>query len=585
MAAMPAETRPTTWMLLVGGGRPLLGLLVVALVVKLVVAAAALAGDPLTTFLTSDARYYVDRALGLMGRIDDPFLSQPYHLPPLYPWVLRLVPTFDEGVYGGVLVLQALAGTAMLACVYVLARRRLSHGAALLAVALTLLYAPLSFYETRLLGDSLATNLMLALLVAADVLTDRPSAARAALLGLLVAAAALLRPQALLLAIALLAWLASGQRRLAPAYVIGLLALLAPFTLHNWRASGDLIPISNNGGVNLWLANTGPLSGTFTTHDERFGAIERQAEAARQVAEDQAGRPLSPGDVSSWMAREALTAIFMRPGEFGQRVVLRARALLESFETDVVAIPEVEMATIPPLRLLLLPFGVLAGLALAAAVLGARLASGPRAPIWCVAAMVVLTALVFFHYSRFRLPLVPLLALCVAAGADRVRAGSVHPLRWLAAGVACVAVVLISWLPAPHHPETLANGWTALGQARLAQAAPGDTAKVEAALADVQRALEHKSGFVRADLLGARATLLLGRFDACDGHLLSLEALLPGYPPVLLQRALLAAFPDPGNRHHDPELAERLVEQLGLSAISDPAIRAGLLQVQRLLRS
>jgi len=584
MTATPVETRPTTWQLLVGGGRPLLALLVIALIVKLIIAAAAFSGDPLTGYATSDARYYIDRALGMLGRLDDPFATEPYHLPPLYPWVLRLVPGFGEGAYGGVMILQALAGTAMLAGVFVLARRRLGQTAALLAAALTLLYGPLTFYETRLLGDSLATNLLIGVLVAADVLADRPSAARAALLGLLVSAVALLRPQALLLAVALAVWIGMTERRLVLAYVVGVLAMLSPFTLHNYRASGgDLIPVSDNGGVNLWLANTGPLSGTFTTHDERFGAIERQAAVARQIAEDQAGRPLSPGGVSSWLSQEALTAIFARPGEFAKRVGLRARALLESFETDVVCIPPVEATTIPPLRVLLLPFGVLAGLALAAALLGARFAVAPRAPMWCVAGMVVLTALVFFHYSRFRLPLVPLLALCTAAGFERVREGGVHAGRWIAAVVGAVVVVLVSMQSAPHHAETLANGWTSLAEARLAQVTPGDTSTVETALDDVRRALDNKPGFVRADLVGARATLLIGRFDACDGHLLSLEALVPGYPPVMVQRALLAAHPGPGNRHRDTERAKQLVSELRLPAATDATLQAGIEQVERLL--
>ena len=41
-------------------------------------------------------RYYMDRALGLLGRQDDPFSRQPYHLPPLYPYVLRMVPGFAD---------------------------------------------------------------------------------------------------------------------------------------------------------------------------------------------------------------------------------------------------------------------------------------------------------------------------------------------------------------------------------------------------------------------------------------------------------------------------------------------------------
>ena len=114
--------------------------------------------------------------------------------------------------------------------------------------------------------------------------------------------------------------------------------------------------------------------------------------------------------MSAWFTRAALAAIAGDPGLFVQRLVLRGRALIESFETDVACIPVVEMHLIPPLVLLALPFGVLLGLALGAGLLGGRLAPAPRLPALAVAGMVVLTALLFFHYSRFRLPLVPLLA-------------------------------------------------------------------------------------------------------------------------------------------------------------------------------
>jgi len=128
------------------GGRPLLALLLVALAIKLAAALTAQDDDPLAALPTSDARYYVDRALGLMGLAADPLARQPYHLPPLYPWVLATVPGVQDGSWTGVRVLQALAGTLALAGVYTLARRRVSRTGALIAVGLTALYAPLTFY-------------------------------------------------------------------------------------------------------------------------------------------------------------------------------------------------------------------------------------------------------------------------------------------------------------------------------------------------------------------------------------------------------------------------------------------------------
>src|SRR5262245_12825031 len=102
------------------GGRPLLLVLGVALAFKLLVAVAALDSDPHARQPTSDALYYLERARGLAGLADDPRAGQTYHLPPLYPWVLRLVPGALQGEYLGVMALQALAGTALLACTWLL---------------------------------------------------------------------------------------------------------------------------------------------------------------------------------------------------------------------------------------------------------------------------------------------------------------------------------------------------------------------------------------------------------------------------------------------------------------------------------
>jgi len=558
------------------GGRPLLALLLVALAIKLAAALTAQDDDPLAALPTSDARYYVDRALGLMGLAADPLARQPYHLPPLYPWVLATVPGVQDGSWTGVRVLQALAGTLALAGVYTLARRRVSRTGALIAVGLTALYAPLTFYETRLLGDSLAFDLLVGMLVAADALADRGGVGRAALVGLLTGLVCLLRPQALLLVPVLALWAARLPRRPWAPLLLAAAATIAPATLHNWRTSGDLILISDNGGVNLWLANTGPLSGTFTTADPAFGDIAVQAQSARSVAERQAGRPLSPGEVSSWMSRAALGEIASKPGVFLQRVLLRARALIESFETDVACFPAVEMELVPVLRWMLLPFGLLLGLWVAAGLLGGRAAKAPLLPALAVAGMVALTALLFFHYSRFRLPLVPLLALGAASGWDRLRAGGVPLPRALTAAAAVLAVAAVSVLPSPHHASTRAAAWTSIADTRLSHLQGQDVAGAERALAEARRALEESPGFVRAHLVAARASLPLQRWEDVQRHLEPVLAAVPDHPPALLALAWLLAIQAPDNPYKDLEGAKTLIRRLQPLAENDPTLRAGL---------
>lgn len=567
------------WRLLRDGGRPLAALLLLALAIKLICVAAARSDDPLTHVPTSDSRYYLDRAAGLAGLHDDPLADEPYHMPPGYPWVLALVPGAPEGHTGGVLVLQALVGTALLAGVWVLARRRLSRPAAFTCVALCLAYAPLTFFELKLLGDSLATALLVGVLLQADGLERAPTAWRAGLLGLLTGLTALLRPQALLLAPLLALWVWRRRGPLpAAALVVGAALALAPSTLHNLHAGGGLTPVSDNGGINLYIAQSGPPSGTFLVLDEAFGDIERQAASAQRLAESQAGRALARAEVSGWFTRRALGLVADDPLLFLRRVGLRARALVETFETGIVTIPQVEAGVIPPLALLALPFGALLAAAGAALVLGARrvLAGATAWPAWCVAAMVVTTALIFFHYSRFRLPLIPLLALLVGAGVDAVRTSRPAVARAALAVLVAAGLGALSWWPGPHHPQTLANGWASLAEARLALAAPGDTEALAEAAEDVARALEHDPGFVRARLLSARIAFLDQRFDDCVRDLDATGPALADHVRVLELRLSVALHPAPGNGHRDVDRARELLTALQLHAATDPSLSGRL---------
>jgi hypothetical protein len=295
---------------------------------------------------------------------------------------------------------------------------------------------------------------------------------------------------------------------------------------------------------------------------------------------------VAPGEVSGVLARAALAHIAADPLTFLHRMGLRVAALLESFETGIVAIPEVEAGTIPPLRAAALPFGVLVALAGAGWVLarGRREAlpsPAPLLPSLALAGMVVLTALVFFHYSRFRLPLVPLLAVLGARGFDAARLGAPGLLRGASALLLAAALAAASWWPAPHHEHTRALGLVSLAEARLAQAPPGDVAAVQAALDEADAALAHDPGLGRALLTAANASFTLGRFDDCARHLARLLEGLPDHGPALVTAAWLAASPRTGNGHFDPVRAAALLERLRLLAASDETVARALPALER----
>lgn len=560
MPSPPLAEPPTSVPALVrDGGRGLAALLVVVALVKLIVLADHEANDPLADHLTSDQAYYVERAQGLAGAIDDPRADEPYHLPPLYPAFLSLHPGIEQRDGTAPRVTQVLAGIAALAGIYAFARRRTERLGALVATGLVAAYGPITFFELKLLGDTLAYDLLVALLVAADAWHARPAPWRAGLAGALTGATALLRPQALLLGVLLAPWFLRRDRRSGAAFLVAFALLLVPSAAHNMATSGDLILVSDNGGVNLWLANgeDAPLSGTFATDDPNFGDIATQADAARTRAERDVGEPLSAGEVSAYFRGRALDAIVDAPETFVRRLGLRSAALVESFQTGIVAVPQTEREAVAPLAVLALPFGVLLALAAAACLLLGprpwvlRPPEGPR-PSWvptlAVLAMVVVTTLAFFHYERFRLIAVPPAATLVGMAVDRiVRRRGAHPAR--AGGALLVAglVVWISSLDAPHHAPTLANGYTSLGDAVLADAAAagmaGDPARA-VALAEraqdyVERALEHQPGFVRALLLGVRASLSAGDVDDARRFLDRLDEVAPGLPDAQALRGFI----------------------------------------------
>lgn len=575
------------------GGRPLLALLLLTLLIKLLVLASALQDDPLAQHPTSDARYYLERAQGLAGVFDDPLAGETYHLPPLYPALLALVPGATDGSLGWILALQSLVGVLLVAATYLLARRRTRRTGALIAAGLTALYGPLTFFETRLVGDSIATAMLVLVVLLVDVLSDRqsgavsstrnpPDATRdrrvvlalAALLGVLLGAVCLLRPQALLVLVLLTAWLSRRSRRTALVVALAAAAMLVPSTLHNARAGGDLVLISDNGGINLWLAATSPPSGTFVMQDEAFGSIAQQARVATERAQAETGKPMSPGQVSAYYTRAALSAWWRDPAGALQRVLLRARALLENHETGVVAFPALGPQLMPPLALLALPFGLLlAAFAGAGVLLWGRPRQAPLLPALSVACMVIGTALVFFHYSRFRLPLVPLMAISVGCGVELLRQQRLGSGRALLALAVALGAAAVSWLPSPHAAGDVANGWTSVADARRAMAPPGDWAALEAARADLDRALSADPGFVRARIDAAELDLMLGRFDACAAQLQGLERLLPEHPRVLATRGILSLLPRPGNNHQDRSRGQSVLQVLRLRLPSDPSLQ------------
>lgn len=452
-----------------------------------------------------DARGYDLWAQGLAGL--RPHQDEVFFQAPLYPYLLSLVYRVagrDLELVRSLQILTSAAAAVLLAG----AGRRLfrSTRAGVLAGVLYALHPLAVFHD----GQLEKTALGLAALCATLRLACAGAAWRASSAfgcGLALGTLGLLRENALILAPVLAAWLALGSRERTPRRRAGDVALLAlgtalalsPPAIHNaLHGAPGVLPTSVSLGVNLYIGNRRGADGAH--HPLTYGAVgpgEERA-AAVELAEAAEGRPLTAGEVSGYWLGKALRDIGDDvPGWL--RLMLRKWLLtwnhgepLDSESHLVYADASHVLAGLLPL----LPFSTLLALACWGAV-----ATWPPRRTWLAhAAVLALTASVaiFFIFGRYRMVLVPPLALLAGAGLNAL--GGPWSRRKAALLTGSLAVgLLVSRLPSGIEPEphqARAITWSNLGVA-MAQ---------ESRYEEAQRVLR-RAVLLRPDLLQARGTL------------------------------------------------------------------------------
>jgi len=273
---------------------------------------------------------------------------------------------------------------------------------------------------------------------------------RALLGGLLLAAAALLRPHFLVVlpaAAAGCAWLARGGHRLrvAAAFCAGAGLLLGASLLRNAAISGEPILVSPYSGLNAYLGNhrgaTGYLG--FPAGKGLRNDLDLR-QAAKAMPEALAGRALGEREVSAFWWRETLREIAASPAASLRLMGTKLRLFWSSQEApnhlDFYFFREGS----PALALAAVPFGLIGPISLVGIFLAA---AGPlrsrRALVLCgVVAVYCAGACLFFIADRFRLPITGWLLL-PAGGAAAYLLDSARSRRFAPAAAAAAAALLL----------------------------------------------------------------------------------------------------------------------------------------------
>ncbi|MGB9625317.1 MAG: tetratricopeptide repeat protein [Phycisphaerae bacterium] len=407
----------------------------------------------------------------------------PFYWSPLYPYFLALAYSVLGRSFTIVYVIQAIIGLGNLLLVYTLGRRLFGHAAGLAAMILLLAYAPVLFMETKLLSETLALALNSCALLLIMQCLDRPRPVAFLAAGLALGLSTICRSGNLLFVVLLLVRLGVERvrrgERIMPLRLPGLLLLgvavpILPVTARNYFVGHDLVLIQTNGGMTFAQGNNENALGVLAEPPGISGGIASQQAEETAVASRALGRPLKPSEASRYWFRQGLGFIRAHPGDY---IVLLLRKLLYSVnnreEQDNYEL-YYEAAQVPLLRLLVLPFSVLTGLAVFGFI-RSRGQPGRRAAdaLALYPLSVLLTLLIFYASSRYRLPAVPALAVFAGFGlVQLVEAARRRNAAGLAMGIALPACLTI--VGSVPHPLSGGTGSFVLFNVGMAYVADGD---------------------------------------------------------------------------------------------------------------
>jgi tetratricopeptide (TPR) repeat protein len=404
-----------------------------------------------------DSLIYYDRARQILagGWVGDEIY---FHSSPPYPYLIAFVMWLSRGSFLALGVVQALVGAGNCVLVYLLARRLGGRAAAIVAGFTAALYGLFAFFDADLLMIFLTLFLVdgaLLLLLRAD---GSDQARWPLLAGVSLGLAALDKTNLLLFGPVAFWWLAgsyslrlrSWRWRPALLFTAGVALTVLPFTARNYLVGHDLVLVSSNAGVNLFIGNNPEANATFhlpegagLTNTDLYGSSVRTAEAAL-------GRTLKPSEVSQFWARKAEHFWAERPLQAMKLLGWKVALLLNAYETpNHLDFYYVRDRYAPVLRLMWAGFWLVTPLALVAIGLGLRRGLGRAGGLYLGFLVTYAASLLpFFISERYRLPMVPVFIAFASALVvhlvERARARSWGELTAAAAGLA-VAAVVVNW--------------------------------------------------------------------------------------------------------------------------------------------
>ena len=238
-------------------------------------------------------------------------------------------------------------------------------------------------------------------------------------------------------------------------------AVLLPVGARNYKVGGQFLITTSQFGPNFYIGNNPDTQGLYESlrpgrGDPRFERLD-----ATELAEADTGRSLSPKEVSDYWTDRALAYIRSDPAGWARLMLRKWMLVWNAAEfadaEDIESYADASSA----LRTLghVAHFGTLFPLA----AFGIYATWNHRRRLWWLYAMAIATAAgiaLFYVFARYRLPLIPILALFAAAALVHGRLMiKKRRTKGLLIGTACAAVVAIAsnWTLVPGYEPRMAT--------------------------------------------------------------------------------------------------------------------------------
>jgi tetratricopeptide (TPR) repeat protein len=344
--------------------------------------------------------------------------SGPFFRAPFYAYFLSLIYTVFGPSLTVAKIIQHLIGAAGCSLIFLFAERYFNRKVAITAGLLSAFSWVFIYHEDELLLDSLLVVQSLLVVWSLMWASEKLTAKRFLISGLLLGITCITRPNFLALLPVILLWLVlifkNQPRQIIKPFLMVLLGtaiLIFPVAVRNLVVGHDAVLIASQGGINFYIGNNERADGASASLPE-FGPTWQYSDAEYLAKKESGklGQEMKQSEVSSFFYGKGFKFVFNKPAAWLGLTIRKFDFFWNAFEIsnnqDLYFYRRFASITkiMPPLFFIISPLSLI-GLALI-------FKRGPKYQIITYFVIIyMLTVVAFFVNSRFRLPVLPFLII------------------------------------------------------------------------------------------------------------------------------------------------------------------------------